>query len=74
LWKLLERREIESGLGEEALEEAGRIPRLNSYPMGSPRSRLESAVRVLPHRGEQEVTRAPQPGQEIPAEQRSDGR
>jgi hypothetical protein len=49
------------------------IPRLNSYPMGSPRSRLESPVRVLPHRGEQEVTRAPQPGQEIAAEQRSDG-
>jgi hypothetical protein len=31
-------------------------------------------VRVLLHRGEHEVTRAPQPGQEIAAGQRSDGR
>jgi hypothetical protein len=50
------------------------ITRLDSYPMGSPGSGPESPVRVLPHRGEQEVTRAPRPGQEMPPEQRSDRR
>ena len=40
--------------------------------MGSPGFELESPVRVVPHGG-QEVTRAPQPWQEIPVEQMSGG-
>ncbi len=40
--------------------------------MGSPGFELESPCGVLPH-GEQEVTRAPQPCQEISLEQMSDG-
>ena len=41
--------------------------------MGSPGFELESPVRGSFRTGEQEVTRAPQPGQEIPVEQMSDG-
>ena len=40
--------------------------------MGSPGFGLESPVRVVPY-GEQAVTRAPRPGQEIPVEQMSGG-
>jgi hypothetical protein len=49
------------------------IPRLNSYWMGSPRSGPESPVRVLPHGGAGGDA-GPQPGQELPPEQMSDGR
>ena len=54
------------------VDEICALTRLNSQWMGSPGFELESPVRIVPH-GEQEVTRAPQPGQEIPVEQISGG-